>query len=106
MPKEMGGTPKQLGRTWGEGRGDKKWRLDRTSTPEGWLGEGRGYHSWRDPRGLEGSGGSEPSIFPAQSGSGKPAGLPGWVLRPLRPPPGHVGPRTMGRREEKIRKRN
>ena len=33
-------------------RGEEKWRPDRTSTPEGWLGGGSGSHAWRDPRGL------------------------------------------------------
>ena len=51
-PKEMGGTPKRLGRMWGGVRGEEKWRPDRTGAPEGWLGEGRGSHAWRDPQGL------------------------------------------------------
>ena len=41
-PKEVGGTPEQLGRMRGGVRGKEKWRPDRTSSPEGWLGEGRG----------------------------------------------------------------
>ena len=62
MPQEMGGTPEQPGRTcWGV-RGEEKWRPDRTGTPEGWVGEGRGSHTWRDPQGLGGSVGSTPSV--------------------------------------------
>ena len=66
--------------------------------PEGWLGLGRGSHSWKDPRELGGSAGSMPSISAAQSGPGKPAGLLGRVLGPPRPLPGGVGPRGAGER--------
>ena len=78
--------------------GEEEWRPDRTSAPEGWLGERRGTHAWTDPWGLGGSGESVPSIPPGQSGPGKPAGLPSQVLCPLTPPLGRVGPRGMGRR--------
>ena len=76
------------GGEWGEGgerRGEEKWRLDGTSTPEGWLGEGRSSHTWRDPQGFGGCGENAASVSPAQSGPGKPAGLPGQVLPTPRP---------------------
>ena len=47
-------------------RGEEKWRPDRTSAPEGWLGGRRGPHSWRDPQGSGGSGGSAPNVSPVQ----------------------------------------
>ena len=71
MPKKMGGTPEQLGRMWGAVRGEEKWRLDRTGAPEGWLGEGRGAHAWRDLQRLGCcGGGSVPSVCPAQLAPG------------------------------------
>ena len=78
--------------------GKEEWRPDRTSAPEGWLGEGRGSHSWQDLWELGGSGGSAPSISPVQVGPGRPAGLPDLVLCSLGPPLGHVGPRSIGGR--------
>ena len=44
--------------------GAEKWRPDGTGTPEGWLGEGRGSHAWRDPRGFGGSAGGMRLGFP------------------------------------------
>ena len=41
---------------------------DRIRAPEGWL-RGGFFHVWRDPWGLK-SGGSTPSISPAQSAGG------------------------------------
>ena len=87
-PKEMGGTPERPGRMWRGVRGEEKWRLDRTGTPEGWLGVGRGSHAWRDPWGLGGSGGVC-LAFPLPSWAlGSLLGSRSWssVLRgPLRP---------------------
>ena len=111
--RDAGGGP-QCPRRWeetlsnwvgrgGELQGEEKWRLERTSAPEGWLGEGRGSLAWRNPRGLGGSEGSAPSVCPAQLGPQKPAGLPDQVLCSLRPPLGRVAPRGIGGRwgEEK-----
>ena len=67
--------------------------------PEGWLGVGRGSHAWRDPWGLEGSGGAQ-LVFP----------LPTWALgsrlgswagfSTLQAPLGCIGPRGMEWGEE------
>ena len=48
-PKGTGGTPSnQVGRgVLGGMRGEEKWRRDGTGAPEGWLGEGKGSHTWR-----------------------------------------------------------
>ena len=103
MPKEMGGTPELPSRTQGGLRGEEKWRPDRTSAPEGWLGEGRGSHIWRDPWGLGGSGGSAASVSPAQS-------APGSLLcsqagsSPSNAPSGCIGPWGVGGRGGKKRR--
>ena len=68
----------------------------------GW--EGEGVPTPGGTLGGLGDGGSKSSISPAQLGPGKPAGLPGWVLRPLRPPPGHVAPRGIGGRQGEKRR--
>ena len=68
---------------WGTETGEKG-RPDRTSTPEGWLGGGRGSHAWRDPRGL-GAGGSAPSISLAQSAQ-EACLAPGPGHKPLEAP--------------------
>ena len=91
-------------------RGEKKWRPDRTSVPEGQLRGGRGSHAWRDTQGL-GSGETCPAYplsnqleksarlldqvlhpqrprggcLPSPLRPGKLAGLPGGVPHPLRP---------------------
>ena len=53
--------------------------------PEGWLGGGRGSHAWRGPGGSEDQGGVH-IAFPPPTQPRKPAGLPGLILCPLRPP--------------------
>ena len=80
-------------------RGKEKWRQNRTHTPEGWLGGGEGLPCLEGPPGAQRIRGSTPSISPAQSGPGKPVGLPGWVLYPPRPPLGCSGPRGVGGRQ-------
>ena len=77
-------------------RGEEKWRLDRTGTPEGRLRGGRGCHAWRDARGLR-PGGSALSASPVQS-PGKSALLFSRVLHPQKPTLGHVGPGGVGGR--------
>ena len=67
-------------------------------TPEGWLGEGRDYHTQRGPlmvRGSAGIGrdfrrigeleGKVASVSPTHSGPGEPTGVPGLNLCPLGP---------------------
>ena len=81
-------------------RGEEKWRLDRTSAPEGWLGGGRVSHTWGDPQGLRSGGGCQSRA----DWAGRPARLPGQILCPQRPLPGHIGPRVVGEREEGGRK--
>ena len=76
----------------------------------------RGFLTWRDPRGLDQGGAC--LVFPLPNRPRKAAQLPGWVLRPRksaqqphwvlrpqRPPPGRVGPKVVGRREERGKKR-
>lgn len=47
-PKQTVQIPARTSRMWREG-GEEKWRWDRTSTPEAWLGEGKGSHDQRGP---------------------------------------------------------
>ena len=57
-------------------RGEEKWRQDKTSAPEGWLGEGKGCHARRGKLGDHWEGrGSKGSVarFP----------LPTWAPRNL-----------------------
>ena len=96
--------PLQLCGSWGsgrEGRGSKsKGRTSGTSTPEGWLGEGRSSYTQQDPptvrgpagmgetlgemvgEGCEGTEGNEASAFPVHIGTKEPVGLPGLILCP------------------------
>ena len=57
-------------------RGEEKWRWDGTGAPEGWLGEGKGFHTLRGDLGDHWEGrGSKGSMtrFP----------LPTWAPRNL-----------------------
>ena len=75
-------------------RGEEKWRLDRTGTPQGWLGEGRGSHARRELRGLRGSGGARlASPLPSLAlGSLQGSSAGSSTLQ------GPVGPRAIGGR--------
>ena len=62
-------------------RGEEKWRPDGTGALEGWLGEGRGSHAWRDPQGLGGSGGVQ-LAFPLPRPGPRLSGAPSDCVGP------------------------
>lgn len=77
-PKGTGGIPKLPRKMWEKRRVRKRWRQDRTGTPEGLLRKRRGSHARRgshiergsvgmekDIWGIRGSEGNEVSVSPA-----------------------------------------
>ena len=75
---------------WGV-RGEEKWRRDRTSAPEGRLGERKGSHAQRGKGGdhwkVRGSERSVANVSPVHLGPGEPAEIPGLILCQPRSPP-------------------
>ena len=73
-------------REW-EGGGEGKSQPDRTSTPEGRLGEGRGSHTWRGPPIIRGSTGIGENLKRVEDQKGQwsafllPTWAPGSLLR-------------------------
>ena len=59
---------------------EEKWRWDRTGTPEGRLGEGKGLGGQRIKRECG-------HVSPAHLGPQEPADIQGLILCPPRPPP-------------------
>ena len=94
-PKEMGGTPKQTGRMWG----DWEWRRS-----GGWTGPAPLRGGWGGGVSMPGGtfGGLDQGRvhweFPLSNWPGKTAWLSGQVLYPQRPPLGGVGPGSIGGR--------
>ena len=91
----MGGTPVLPGRTWGEGKGEEKWKREELAPLRLSLGEkrdsqaGRGPPTvgmWRDLGGIIGSKVNTASISPAHSNPRKPTGISDLNFHPLRPP--------------------
>ena len=83
-----------------EGGREEERRWERTSAPEGGLGEGRGSYAQRGPLSARGSAGTErdlqgigglegnaASISPTHLGPGEPAGVLGLKPHPPGPPP-------------------
>ena len=72
-PKGTGGIPELPRKMLEERRVRKKWRQDRTSTPEGVLGKRRGSHAQRGPHMERGSAGMEKDLWGIRGSEGNEA---------------------------------